>query len=365
MKKLIPLIIIIAIIALGIGLYLGWQKAKPFLNPPTTPAPTPEEVLQQKIKSLSDKEVFDYWINSSATSTEIFYITLDGKIFNAETNEEISDQIINNLQQIKTSSDGSKILIKSVAATSTSFTIFNLETKIWQPLDNEIVAVDFSPTEDKIIYLMKTKTGASNLIIKDLEVKAKQKSTIIMSLNQQDFDINWIDKDLILLIPKPANQITSEVWQVNLKDKTIKLFASGNGLMLNWQKIKQRGLKSIISKDQLVTYLIDKNNQEQVFNFSTFPDKCTLDDFPQLYCAIAITTSISPQRLTLPDDYLKKAVYFNDILYKIDTASSTSTPEEILSSTDEAPIDIFNLRKIGNTLLFINRYDNKLYKIEI
>ena len=367
MKKIIPFIIIIAILSLGVGLFFAWQKAKPFLKPPLTPAPTAEELLKQKIKTLSDKEVFDYWVKTSVTSTEIFYLSLDGKIFKAGEgeNEEINGQNINNVQQIKPSNDGSKILIKSGGTASPAFSIFDVQTKIWQPLDAGIIAADFSPAEQKIIYLINNKTGSGDLVIKDLATKAKQKTTTIMSLNLKDFDLNWIEKDLVLLIPKPSALLKGEAWLISLKDKTIKLFTSGEGLMIDWQKNKYQGLKIIVSKKQLVMSLIDKNGQEKTLNFSTFPDKCSLADSSQLYCAIAISQSVPIQALILPDDYLKKAVYSNDIVFKIDTASPTSTPEEILFSPDEAPIDASKLTKVGNSLLFVNRYDNKLYEFNL
>jgi len=366
MKKVIPIIIVIAFIALGIGIYFGWQKAKPFLNLVPASTPSAEELLTQKMKISSDKEVFDYWTKTSATSTEIFYIALDGKIFKAETNEEISGQIIANLQQVKSSNDGSKILIKYGGIYSPlTFTIFDLQTKVWQLLEETITAADFSPTEQKIIYLSTVKSGYSNLTIKDLSVKSNQKTTIVMPLYQKDFDILWIDKDLVLLVSKPSSQIEGEIWQVDLESKTLKLFSSGNGLMLIWQKNKYQGIKTIASQKKLTMSLVDKNSEGKTFNFSTFPDKCSLSDFPRLYYAVPVSQSASVQSLTLPDDYLKKAVYFNDVIYKLDTSSFTSTPEIILSSTNEAPVDVSKPAKIGGSLFFINRYDNFLYKIAL
>ena len=365
MRKLISLIIIVAIIALGIGIFLGWQKVKPFLKPPTTPTPTAEEVLKQKLKILSDKEVFDYWVKTSTTSTEIFYITPDGKIFKAGEgiNEEISASPINHLQQIKSLYDGSKILIQSGTTASSSFIIFDLQTKIWQPLGPNISAADFAPNEQKIIYLTNTKTGVSDLIIKNLAAKTKQTTVKIMSLNQKDFDIAWIDKDSILLIPKPSAQTKGEVWKINFNNQTIQLFTAGDGLMLNWQKNKHQGLKTMIAKKQLISSLINQSGQEKILNFATFPNKCDLSELPQVYCAIFITDYLSLPSLNLPDDYLKKAVYVKDNIYKIDVNNLSALPEEILSTTEKMPFDVVKLSKVGNALLFINRYDGKLYAL--
>ncbi|MFA5386470.1 MAG: hypothetical protein WC297_02310 [Candidatus Paceibacterota bacterium] len=364
MRKITPIIIIVAFLALGVGVYFGWQKAKPYLNPTKTPSPTAEELLKEKINPISDKEVFGYWANTSTTTTEISYIALDGKIFKAgEQNEEISGQTINNLQSIKASSDGSKILIKSGSFSSSTFNIFDLSRKVWQPLDLGITAADWSPIEQKIIYLVNTKSGNSNLVIKDLATKAKQKTTTVMSLAQKDFDLSWIDKDNVLLLPQPSSQTKGEAWIINLKDKSAKLFSSGDGLMINWQKNKNQGIKLAANQQKLAMSLIDKNSQETTLNFYTLPDKCAIAD-SLLYCAIATSQSLPIGAINLPDDYLKKAVYFNDSIYKIDI-NGANEPEEIFATSADAPIDISRLTKVGNSLIFINRYDNKLYQFAL
>ena len=365
MKKILPIIIIVAFIALGVGVYFGWQKARPYLNPAQTPSPTAEELLKQKIKILSDKEVFDYWLNTSTSTTEINYISPEGKIFKAnDQNEVVSNQVVDNLQAIKTSYNGSMILIKSGSSVSSTFNIFDLQKKVWQSLGIGVTAADWSPTEQKIIYLIDTKTGASNLIVKDLITKAKQKTTTIMSLTQKDFDLSWIDKDNVLLIPRPSSQTKGESWIINLKDKSIKLLASGDGLMISWQKNINQGIKLISNQGKLIMSLINKDGQENTLSFYSFPDKCVATASSTLYCAITTNTSQPINTLNLPDDYLKKAVYFNNSVYKI-TTDNTTEPEEIFTASDNAPIDVYRLTKTGSSLLFINRYDNKLYQFDL
>lgn len=365
MKKLTPIIIIIAFLALGVGVYFGWQKAKPYLNPTETPSPTAEELLKQKIKILSDKEVFNYWLNTSTSTTEINYISPEGKIFKAnDQNEVISSQDVSNLQVVKESYNGSMILIKSGNSISSTFNIFDLQKKVWQSLGVGVTAADWSPTEQKIIYLIDTKTGASNLIIKDLVTKAQQKTTTVMSLTQKDFDLSWINKDNVLLIPKPSSQVKGESWIINLKDKSIKLFASGDGLMISWQKNINQGIKLASNQGKLAISLIDKNSQEKTLTFYTFPDKCVATTSSTLYCAIAVNESQPINTLNLPDDYLKKSVYSNDSVYKINI-DNIAEPEEIFTASDNAPIDIYKLIKTSTSLLFINRYDNKLYQFDL
>ncbi len=66
--------------------------------------------------------------------------------------------------------------------------------------------------------------------------------------------------------------------------------------------------------------------------------------------------------MILPDDYLKRAVYFKDFIYQIDVSKNSFL--EVFSAS-ELVIDAVNLRISSNKLLFINRYDSRLYSLEL
>lgn len=382
----------LAVIAFGLGVYFAWKKSREILQPPASlplaptfpfspPAPAGGEtgagaspgVSVPKLRAISDYGVFDYWIVPFMTSTsspqaagqmEILYFNESGQIFKViESGDDAmaTPEPISDLRSIYASKDGKFIIVKSGDLTSPKFNLYNVATGVWQPLSGNITAIDFSPDSQKIVYLEKVSVNSTtnNLIIKDLTA-TKPKTTKILSLNQKDFELKWLTPDQILLLSKPSAQINGEIWSVSVKNKTIKLLANGKGLLVNFADDASWGLKFNINNERKPKLqLIDKDgNVKADFEFSTLPDKCLIT-LSTLYCAI-------PQNLTakinLPDDFLKKAAYFKDAIYRIDINQNTS---EIIYSGDEPVIDATSFSLIGNRLLFINRYDKKLYSLEL
>jgi len=92
----------------------------------------------------------------------------------------------------------------------------------------------------------------------------------------------------------------------------------------------------------------------------SLPEKCFIGS-SKIYCAISQSLNISG-KLVLPDDYLKRKVYFDDWIYEIDMESRDIN---LVYSSAGKSIDAYNLTVEGNRILFINRYDNKLYGLEL
>jgi len=391
-KSIIIISIILGVIAMGLGVYFAWKKSRAILAPPvsnqqpTTYNQQPANLQtttgsQQRLKILSDQPIFDYWIYSTS-SAQVFYLNQEGKIFKVKENaddEAITSEPIENLQMIKSSSDGKWVLIKFGDFISPKFTIFNSETKIFELLPENITAAAFSPdgsaplttSGSKIAYLEKPTGNSviSNLVIKDL-IGAKPKTVKVLSFSQKDFDLDWISAEKIVLIPKPSAFYQVSAWIVDTKKKTINpinpLGQTGsispiNGLMIKWSRNGKVGLQ-FSSQPEGREGRLNLINEEGVIqaglDFITLPDKCFISE-PKIYCAIPKDI---PAKTILPDDYLKKAVYFRDAIYQIDINQNTIT--EVFTETEPA-IDATHLNLVNNKLLFINRYDDKLYSIEL
>lgn len=354
--------------AIILGAYFGWKKSKDILTPPAINRSAVDYNLPittstaPKLGALSDQPVFGYWLSNSTSSPEadIFYLNQNGLVLKSKDGDDeiISDREIKNLQAYKANSGGSKIIVKSGLLTAPAFEIFNLETKVWQSLEN-IFAADFSPDGTKIAYLEKSNNNSeiNNLIIKDLADK-KQKITKIMSFNQIDFDLEWLTSDKILLVSNPSALIRGEIWEVNIKKKTFRLLTDGDGLAINWSKDGALGLRFIVNqKREISLNLIDAEGIIKAdLDFSTLADKCLMS-LSKIYCAIPKNYS-SVKKPILPDEYLKRAVYSDDAVYEIDLTENSS--KKIIDE-NLAAIDAVSFSLSGNRLFFINRYDNKLY----
>ncbi len=376
MKKIIIILgIILALAAIAFGVYFAWKNAQTILTPPTdsTPSQNPGAITipatpitsttaptaALKLTMLSDQPVFDYWIFSQENS--VFYITQDGKFFKLKDNAEdeaITSEVILNIQAVKSTFDGKRVLIQYGDLNSPKFKIFNSETKVFEMLPGNIVAANFSPDAKQIAYLEKS---SGNLMIKDL-IGAKPKTTKIMTILQNDFNLQWIVPEKIILLPKPSAFYPSSAWVVDIKNKTITSLANEmSGLIIKWSADGKIGLEFSSQSQGRISRLnlIDNKGAVQAnLDFMTLPEKCLILQ-PKIYCAIPQNI---PPRTVLPDDYLKRAVYFNDVFYQIDISQNFFT--EIPIGT-ESIIDAVNLKLIDNKLFFINRYDDKVYSLEL
>ena len=377
---------------MAVGVYFAWKKSRELLAPPAIQQPMAggqqlPALAEKKLKILSDQPIFDYWIyrpefgvvaTSTATSTKtitrdsiVFYLNQDGLIFKVKEDAEdeaITPEPIDNIQSVKSSSDGKLALIKFGDANFSGFVIFNGETKVQEFLPENITAAAFSPNAKKIIYLQKQvgfKT-ASDLIVKEL-TGAKPKTVKILSFNQMDFDLDWILPETVILAPKPSTFSAVSAWSVDIKNKNFKPLwpIDLNGLTINWsidgRTDEKLGLRFNSGKEGNKDSLIminEKGEKRANFDFLTLPNKCFFAE-PKIYCAVPLEI---PKDTILPDDYLKKAVYFKDFLYQIDVSQNSLS--EIFSAP-EPIIDATRLFVSNNQLLFINRYDNRLYSLEL
>ncbi|MFH1346953.1 MAG: hypothetical protein ABIH10_01745 [Spirochaetota bacterium] len=399
-KKLITIIIVVlCVIALGIGVYFAWQKTRTILNPP---ASSPQNLVDgqsisinggftdsvsgataaSKLSIISDNAVYGYWIFNSnspliqnATSTPkiqgngVFYIGRDGIIYNVKADgadETLTSNPVENFQSLKSSFDGKRVIIKSGDSGASKFVVYNSEENIFESLPDKITAADFSPDGKKVAYFS---ANAKDLNKSDLAIKSlidlKQKPVTLLSLYQEDFDLNWISQNKITLVPKPSAFYQTSIWVVDVVKKTLSQLTAGSnglsGLIVNWSSDGKLGLQfssSIEGRNRILNLINDQGELKANLEFITLPEKCFVSD-PKIYCAIPQSI---PDKSALPDDYFKNAVYFIDSLYQIDITQNSF--ERVLDGSTLA-IDAINLKFIDNKLFFINKYDNKLYVLEL
>ena len=406
-KKIFIIIgVVLGIIAIGVGAYFAYKKSKEILTPGAGVEQAGEFGIasgtgeKKKLQIVSDQPVFDYWatggplifindqtsatvsvvakpatattstVASTATSSlaslekQVFYFNQSGQIFRAKEGEDemISDRFFENLQKIEANNDGLMVIVRYGSLVSPQLELFSLISKMWQPLE-KVSAAAFSPDGTKIAYLEAGAKITSNLMVRDLVGKKKQ-TIKIFSLTQKDFDLNWFDNNKIVLVQRPSYLYSSEFFAIDIKNKTISPFISGNGLMLNWAKDNgEFGLKfeSDIKGANGKLSLIDKNGTNRAnMGFSTLPNKCSIG-LAKIYCAIPQSYT-SFQEPKLPDDYLKRAAYSTDAIYEIDINQNTFSG---LYGEVEPALDAEHFTPFDNQLLFVNRYDNKVYSLAL
>lgn len=401
-KIFITIGIVLAIVAVGAGVYFAWQKSKEILSPGLSQPSSefgiaPLATDGQKLKIISDQPVFDYWVTggplifindqtsqtvsvvakNQATSTavtttstlknlekQVFYFNQSGQILWAKDGQDemVSDRIISDLQKIEADKDGLNVIVKYGSLVSPQVELFSLVTKIFEPLDR-VSSATFSPDGAKIAYFERATNFTSNLMVRDLVDKRKQ-TVKILSLAQRDFDLMWPEANIIILSPKTSYTYNNEVFSVNIKDKTINHFSSGYGLMFNWNKDGgEFGLKfeSDIKGAGRTLSLVDFTGATRAnMGFSTLPNKCFIG-VEKIYCAIPQSYT-SFQEPKLPDEYLKRGAYSTDFIYVIDIVQNSFNA---IFTEAEPALDAIHFTPFDGQLLFMNRYDDRVYSLAL
>lgn len=400
-KAIIITLVIVILAAIAIGVYFGFKKAPGAIigggveekNLPvgggvgggtltgTTSATSTEQAASQtneeaqyfqkqreKLSIFSIQPVVDYLlvagVVTKATSTPAVQYYLNQKRELIQIQDVNKEQVVSTAGNfgipiyLKQNLDGSKAIVYFDTG---KFVIFDSKTKVWTELDNGISDVTFSPSGKSIAFLKPSGTDTS-LYTRDI-TSSKKTLTLVATLAIQDFNLIWPDANKIFLASKPSNKYNSEIWYFDLQQKTINKFDSGIGFSALFSYPYDYGIK-FISQDRstMSVSIINKSGKKLAdLPFFTLPDKCAFAyDGKLAYCAIP--ASFNRENFVLPDDYLKKNLYSKDAIYKIDMSSSEINK---VVDSETALFDATDLKISGNSLYFINRYNNQLYRFNL
>lgn len=369
MRKTLAIIVgVIGVLALGwVIYYLINQLTSPAAISPKT-EPANEQQSANQLKIVSQEPVFDYWTASS--SQEIFYINPDGKIakIGVPQNTYLSEQAIKNLNFVLPSPDGQKIIAAFGDPHQPQFSIFDMASSTWSPLPLDIKSVAWSP-EGKRLAAIINQNNQTDLVILDLakylssdpKQKAKASTMLIKNFSLHDLKMEWTKPDTMIFSDKSSNSTMGSAWRLDFAKLANPAFSEivspGAGLMIQWLK-EDLGLKFQNQQSSLINWAGQLINS---FSLMVLPDKCVLkSNF--LYCFLFSPAS---SKINWPDDYLQKSIYTKDALYKFDLSDNLSNPTLVFIPAGGKFIDANNSQTIGNQILFINRYDNQLYSLEI
>lgn len=376
------LIVILIIAAIGVGIYYFWNwiNAKGGVLGLINQGPTPTtsvietttestttastvttneteaqnpETITQKLSILINSPVFGYWLNNKDNS--IYFANLNGqliKISPTGSRTMISNQALTNLHEISFSADGSWALAEFNYPQKPVLSIFSVASSSWNPLANGTISAGFSPDSKKIIF-------SDSAALKTMDLATK-KITEIQKMSQVGLKLNWVQENTLLLNTDPSIESNGRLYVFDIKNKTIKTIINGEfGLDINWSANASLGIKLSNTERVPKLTLIDNLGITLAnFPFITIPEKCLIES-SKLYCGIPKNI---PQGSVFPDDYYKNKVYFVDDIYEIDLSTNKTTK---LFDGNEIAIDAYNLKLKDNALLFINKYDNKVYSLNL
>ncbi|MBU6500453.1 MAG: hypothetical protein KGJ89_01315 [Patescibacteria group bacterium] len=357
--------------------------------------PTPTISAGQKFGVISQSSAINFYVDAQNNA---ILVRPTGQIIKVSSGNPsvLSSSAIAGLIRADFSYDGKKILAVFGDSSNPQESVFDIDSKSWQPLAQGLLSTTWSPDDYKIAYFSNI-NGSSALSLQTLDISnSKAKAVELMKLNVQDQILDWISPNNIIMSDRGSAFTSGSVWLIDTKNKTLSQLVNGySGMESIWSRSAGMGL--LLSGNSLTNVggkLSLTNPEGNVINsltFLTLPSKCTFDTEIQnptstvststtatttksaaqkqppvtvknyLYCAVPRDS----QKLSvssLPDDYEKMALFTLDNFYKIDLSSGNVT--SVFADLNQK-LDAKNLGVFNNTLLFINRYDSLVYAISL
>lgn len=360
----------LGVIALGVGAYVAWRNravVADLIPNVIEDVIHPFEPTPERLRIISSREVSGYWVVAATSTPVLMYADLGGNILRVDDagDELVYERSIANIAVVHPSGDGSRIFVESKGKGGSVFHLFDAVERLPGVTVEGVSAITWAPTGGEAAYFvtvgdsMRLRMQAADVIgLSDVE-----KFTEIVRIPQNDFTMSWPQKEVIYLTQRPSADYVSDMWRVDLKTKDIKKFLSDRGLMVQWAPFGTRALKFTTTEGRAhkLALIDDQGVEQAVVRFITLPDKCVMTAPTQVYCAIP-RDQAALAKLTLPDDYLKRDVYFQDGIYQIDI---TNNGIRAIYEGDTPTIDATNLTVLEDKIIFINRYDRKMYSLDL
>lgn len=220
-------------------------------------------------------------------------------------------------------------------------------------------------SDNKVFYTFQNRDGTVDLSVSEAD-GSNWKKVITLSSNAVFLKTipfkNSISQTLI-----PSSYRASSLRIINVDTgQATSVLDEKNGLNVSWAPNGELGIISYTTErggGQLALSIVDKTG----FEVSKIPDIGTIAEkivwSSDNKTAYFTKPEISSSKI-LPDDYYTSSLGdFNESLYKIDIATSTTSQlSSNIGSVDSR--DLF-LNSAGTELFFINRRDNNLYKVPL
>ena len=379
-KKILIILIIILLIVISIliGYNFFLKKDLPIntkdtsgIFPQSDSASPPTKTgasLSGQIKPISQEPVLGMIIDGikvryySANNGNVFESNLDGSGLT-----RISSVVLTGLVKIIWSPDKNKTIAIFNDNEQIKKYFYEFNTQINTSLDKNIRWVAWSPAGHKIAYQYYDPQNKDNNI-SVAEPDGSQWNNIF-NTRMKNLIVEWPNSELVSIRTKPSGLAQSVIYTINLTDnKFKKILDETYGFTVLWSPLGDKLLFSETDSQgkNLKLKIADlKQSTIKELSLATLPEKCVWSqDNRTIFCAIPKDIS---DLATLPDDYYKRTVSFNDDFWRMNLDT-----EEILkifeSKNEQATA--YNAKELllpplENYLLFINQKDNLIYSLEL
>lgn len=290
---------------------------------------------------------------------------IESKITLAEDKaiENVLRKRIQNANSFVISPNKNRAIVSAGTNLQPLFIIFDKEKGSLGTLPAGTVSADWHPTNDSKIVYLRDRGSLSDINILNIDNK---RSVTVATLAQKDLVLEWPSPNNLYIKTRPSKKIRGSVWKFNITNKTISTIIDKEfNLSVKWLS-PNLGLK-LSSKNEFSTPVLSFIDGEGKtlanLDFITLPSKCVLGE-NAIYCAVPSNKNLK----NYPEDYMKRAKYYPDNIYRIPLINGS--PEANLTTSIFNAIlginyDMTQLRISDGYLYFIDRYDNKVYKMRL
>ncbi len=384
MNNKIIIIAVAILIVLTIG---GWiyfltrdgEESIPTTLPIITPSPivkpveTEKSVTNNGFTKLSNNFVLSPIVSAEKNvlffdkQEEVFKNVVNILGVNQET--KLSETVFTNILKVDWSNNQDKALITFEDKGKIRYSLFDLTQDLTYLLPNYITAIDFSFDEKNLVIYHQDENDNNYLATLNLD---GTKETKLLEINFSNIEIYWLNQNNLIFYQKPAPLIpVNGVFIFNLKTKSLTTLP-----IYLYDTTNLYGLEALPSKDG--NYLLlsatdfqNKNPELYVFDiannkllkmpFKSFVDKCAFtNDNKNIYCAYS--NSFSNNNFSYPFDYYLGLIPSQDSFAKVNLETG-----EFTIFTENTSYDAYGLKvsEDESFLIFINKYDGLLYKLDL
>lgn len=389
-KKKVFIIILFTtlLIAIAVGIYFGLQNVSNVIVPspspsgfPTTPSSgspslggdeykgpdtfseeyTEEVYDKQKenLSILSDRNTELFWVYEGE-ETETFFIS-DGIVYVVS---ESGESVVGNIPRtdpyrVIRNINGSSVLVLFEYGSA----LFDSEKRAWNILPYSFYSASFSPEGDTIAF---SNVDNGKVEIFTASVDSLDKVTVYTRIHAYDLLVDWLSSSVLIAYSSPSYDFSGNVWSINMKTNRVEKLFSGKGLDIltdPQNKLISRFVSQSPLSMKVDVFSTEGSSAPFTLPFSTLSSKCSFySDDTSLVCGVPYVLN-KESGVRLPDSYIQRDLYTKDEIYRMTFESSLQT--ELLFGAQDVSLDIFNPVALDNFFYFINRLDNKLYRLDI
>ena len=373
-KKTISLLVVLILLIVGAVLaYYFFVKGG---NPTATETPTtitPGEVIVRPVTlkdlvQMTDEAIISPIINEN--KNQLRYTTKgDGSLYTSDLDgkNKTKEQFITLPDLIKTiwSPDQEKFINIYADTFGVKRFFYDLTTKNTTPLNANMNWVEYSKTDDKIVYHYEDPSQGTNTIaIANADGSSSQS---ILNTRIRDIRLQWVTDDKIAISTAPSGLSENVLYYTKVSDpKLIRVLSGVYGLTSLWSNDGTRIIFSQTDTNGNNVHLMSTDSAGlniKDTGLKTLPEKCIFSkDNINIYCAEPITI---PDNAIIPDDYYKKTFAINDALWKVNL--ETGKKDLLYQFQENINFDLseMTLVKDEQFLFFVNRSNGFLYRLEL